>query len=162
MKRSFWIIATTVLLVAAALSIFAFSAQPGEASDAISLRVARFFVVRLHPEFESLSAQEQGALLHTANVAVRKAAHFAEYLLFGAILSMHLRLILPQHGLGFVAGSAFSLGVLYAVFDEWHQFFVSGRTMRLFDLAVDSAGLLCGVAAVSAAAAFFGRKQKRF
>ncbi|MCX7748650.1 MAG: VanZ family protein [Clostridia bacterium] len=73
---------------------------------------------------------------------IRKAGHFLEYLilgvfLYGAISSPTRKakgLWLP-----------FSTGVLYAATDELHQYFVPGRSMRIFDLGIDALGLLAGV-----------------
>jgi VanZ family protein len=67
---------------------------------------------------------------------LRKLAHAGEYAVLGALL---LRAV----------GSvpvAVVLGTLYAVSDEVHQSFVSGRQGSAVDVAIDAAGVLCGVA----------------
>jgi VanZ family protein len=46
-----------------------------------------------------------------------------------------------------VACFALALGAAYALLDEWHQVFVAGRTAQLGDILIDSAGVLCGIAA---------------
>jgi VanZ family protein len=43
---------------------------------------------------------------------------------------------------------AFLLGVGYAITDEVHQHFVSGRHSSPIDVAIDSAGILIGVLAL--------------
>ena len=61
----------------------------------------------------------------------------------------------------FALGYAFS--VLYAATDEFHQLFVEGRSGSLFDVGVDAAGALLGVAAAwvlcSIARKFINRKN---
>jgi VanZ family protein len=71
---------------------------------------------------------------------VRKTAHFIEYgilgfLLFNALNAPRRRRVLLL---------AIVFGILYAASDELHQFFVPGRSMRLIDLGVDAAGVICG------------------
>lgn len=42
----------------------------------------------------------------------------------------------------------FAVGSLYAASDEFHQLFVPGRSGRLTDVLIDSAGLLAGILVV--------------
>lgn len=42
-------------------------------------------------------------------------------------------------------GFAWSLAVLYALSDEWHQSFVPGRTPDIFDIATDAVGAALGL-----------------
>ena len=37
------------------------------------------------------------------------------------------------------------LGVLYAISDEIHQMFSAGRTARIFDVGVDTCGVIFGI-----------------
>ncbi len=36
--------------------------------------------------------------------------------------------------------------VLYAISDEWHQKFVPGRSASIWDVAIDAAGVILGLA----------------
>ena len=67
------------------------------------------------------------------DVALRKGTHFAEYALLCALLFRALRgrLVL-----------AWTLTVLYAVSDEFHQSFVDGRIGTPRDVLIDAAGAL--------------------
>ncbi len=71
------------------------------------------------------------------------AYHFSIYLVLGALCS---RAIKKSWNIGQlkVIIVTLVLGVLYAVTDEYHQSFVSGRTQSLADLAVDALGNLAG------------------
>jgi VanZ family protein len=68
------------------------------------------------------------------DLVLRKLAHFTEYAVLGFLLARAAP-ALP----------AFTLGLLYAVSDEVHQSFVSGRKGAPEDVAVDAVGLLVGV-----------------
>jgi VanZ family protein len=66
---------------------------------------------------------------------LRKAAHITEYAVLGALLLRALGRELPALG----------LGIAYAVTDEIHQHFVSGRHSSPFDVAFDACGVALGL-----------------
>jgi VanZ family protein len=70
------------------------------------------------------------------DLVLRKLAHATEYAILGALL-------VRASGR---AGVAFGLGVLYAVSDEVHQSFVTGRHGAPLDVAVDALGVAVGIA----------------
>jgi VanZ family protein len=76
------------------------------------------------------------------DLVLRKLAHAAEYAVLGALLVRAL----PRPLL------AWSIGSLYAVSDEAHQHFVSGRHASPVDVAIDAAGVALGVLAWQALA----------
>ncbi len=67
------------------------------------------------------------------DLALRKGAHFAEYALLCALLFRALRGRLAL---------AWTLTVLYAVSDEFHQSFVDGRVGTPRDVVIDATGAL--------------------
>lgn len=79
-----------------------------------------------------------------ANFVTRKLAHLIEYailcFLFFRGLKNTLKLNLHQ-----ILALAFLLTVLYALSDEYHQTFISGRTGRFLDIGIDSLGALLGL-----------------
>jgi VanZ family protein len=76
-----------------------------------------------------------GTGLGTWDLVLRKLAHAAEYAVLGALL---VRAV--QRGpLAILIGSA------YAVTDEVHQAFVSGRHASPLDWLIDTAGVVAGV-----------------
>ena len=75
-----------------------------------------------------------GTGLGTWDVALRKLAHLTEYAVLGALLLRAVR----RPPLAVVLGSA------YAVTDEFHQTFVSGRHGSPVDWLIDTAGVLAG------------------
>jgi VanZ family protein len=86
--------------------------------------------------FALSSVPDLGTGLEGWDTLLRKLAHAAEYAVLGALL---LRAV----------GSvpvAVGLGALYAVSDEVHQAFVPGRLGSPVDVAIDTVGVVCGVA----------------
>jgi VanZ family protein len=85
--------------------------------------------------FALSSIPHLGTGLGTWDTILRKGAHVTEYAIFGLLL---LRAVGRE-------GPAFAVGVAYAITDEVHQHFVSGRHASPIDAAIDSAGILIGV-----------------
>jgi VanZ family protein len=67
---------------------------------------------------------------------LRKCAHITEYAVLAFLLARAIGREVP----------AFVAGVVYAVSDELHQSFVRGRHASPVDVAIDSVGLLIGLA----------------
>lgn len=144
-KRSFWSAFFLVAAILTAIMIFCFSAQKGDASQALSdgvtVQVAR--IVR--SDYESMPAPERLSLLELLSTIIRKCAHFCEYALLGFNLAAHLRLRRPKRGARAAGLAAWGVGTLYAATDELHQLFVSERSAQIVDVLIDSAGSLTGV-----------------
>ncbi len=75
------------------------------------------------------------------DVVLRKCAHASEY----AVLALLLYRALGRELEAFVVGFA------YAITDEVHQAFVTGRHASPFDVAMDAAGLAFGLLLLHAA-----------
>jgi len=67
--------------------------------------------------------------------AVKKSAHMVEY---GILICLMIRARLPWH-------KAVIYGVVYAISDEIHQSFVTGRTSKLTDVGFDTVGMLASL-----------------
>ncbi len=90
------------------------------------------------------------AYLQEANVPVRKLAHMFEFavlaVLYQTALARSIAKTNEQSKIKFKHyWLAFSLAVLYALSDEWHQSFVPGRSSSLLDSGVDALGALIGL-----------------
>ncbi len=86
--------------------------------------------------FALSSVPDLGTGLGGWDLLLRKVGHAAEYAVLGALLARAI----PS------APTAVASGVLYAVTDELHQTLVPGRQGSFRDVAIDSAGVLAGVA----------------
>ena len=101
---------------------------------------SRFLV----PFLRWLAPDISDAVVATIQIVIRKCGHLMEYavlavLLFRAFLKNRERFARATV-------TAFILAVVYAVFDEWHQAFVPSRTASPYDVAIDTAGALLGLA----------------
>jgi VanZ family protein len=85
--------------------------------------------------FSSIPSLSTG--LGTWDLVLRKLAHAGEYAVLGALLLRACRS--PRLAVG--------LGVLYAVSDEIHQSFVTGRHAAVTDVLIDTVGVAAGVVA---------------
>ncbi|MBC7250452.1 MAG: VanZ family protein [Anaerolineae bacterium] len=77
------------------------------------------------------------------DVILKKTAHFLEYALLAFLWWRALSGSGPRALWPLIVSGLIS--VLYAVSDEYHQTFVPGRHGQLWDLGVDSAGVLCAL-----------------
>lgn len=119
--------------------IFSFSHDTGDQSskksDAVILQVSSFF------GFSSLSKTRN--FLDIFVVPVRKSAHFLIYFILGILLFSFLREFSNCLGKLFIL--SIFLSFLYACSDEIHQLFVPGRSGRIFDVLLDTAGATLGI-----------------
>ena len=144
----------TLLLM---IMIFGFSAGTGDESSALSLKVTEWLMRLIYPEYYTLNAGRQSGAFALLHLLVRKLAHFGEYALLGAAL----RQFLWTFPLRWPGAAAWTAATLYAVLDEWHQTFVSGRSGQLRDICIDSAGALTGVFLAAAATALIMEELRK-
>ncbi len=123
--------------------IFYFSAQNGEDSSAVSGGITDRLLHLLWRNFDQMTVTGQEQLRGQLTFVVRKGAHFTEYAILGFLVSGFLGSF--SIGIFRRVPIAWLCGTLYACSDELHQMFTDGRSPKLFDLMVDSAGVLTGV-----------------
>lgn len=137
-KFNIWIIISIVLVILWMITIFWFSSQVGDDSSATSgntiRKIVKFF-------YTNITTENLELIVQTLQPFVRKLAHFTIYTIGGFLLyNLSIQLKLKSkfiNSLGF--------GILYAISDEIHQFFVPGRSCRIFDVFVDTCGLITGI-----------------
>lgn len=140
--------------------IFAFSAQNGTQSSKTSGRIVTEVIRVFLPDYDSLTQAEQERLLHAVTLAVRKGAHFTEYMILGGLLWGLCRTYTGKKWR--TVWVSWMIGSAYAATDELHQMFSDGRTPKVTDAAIDSAGVLCGAALCLAVwCILLCRKKKR-
>jgi hypothetical protein len=93
--------------------------------------------------FALSSIPDLGTGLGGWDLALRKAAHVAEYAILGALLARAL----SDAVVGWVWISWLA-GTVYAATDELHQHFVPGREASGVDIVLDAIGVAVGVLAV--------------
>lgn len=122
-----------VLLIIWMIVIFLMSHQPGEISSSQSDLLLKFFSfigIELNDYFGEL-----------ATFIVRKTAHFSEYMiLFFLAYNVLKNYINTRKGRLLLIVFVF----LYACTDEFHQYFIPGRSMAFKDVLIDTSGGLGG------------------
>ncbi len=138
-----WIILCLILTVAWMAVIFGFSAQTALESGSLSALIAEPVTKWLAQLAGGMTAEAEAALYLQVHIVVRKLAHFTEYAILGGLLVLlgwqfrirRFKRVIPL----------WMLGTVYAALDEWHQSFTPGRACSVWDVLIDSCGVLCGV-----------------
>lgn len=124
--------------------IFAFSAQEQEESSAVSESFS-YRMVRSADSFLGLNWDDER--LHEIADAiegyVRKAAHMTEFAILAVLIYIWLGKWQFTKKKTMLLSMLFT--ALYAASDETHQLFVAGRSGRITDVMIDSAGAVLGV-----------------
>ena len=138
--------------------IFYFSHQPSEVSSETSGGAIEF-ILKITNITDGMSEQEKIELIDSMQHIVRKLAHFTIYLIGGVII----------YGLVFqyeknskkIIFYSLLIGILYAISDEIHQYFIPGRSNEIKDVLIDSLGLLIGIIFVNIVIFLTKTKMKR-
>lgn len=121
----------TILCVVAIGAIFFNSSLDAAESTGMS----NPFVDGINRFFESLRLD-----VTVTEKTVRKTAHFTEYAILGALLSVTTYLYAKKRREAFAM--AFPLGCAVALCDEVIQLFPKGRSSEVTDMLIDIAGIL--------------------
>ena len=125
--------------------IFFFSHQPATESSELISGITEVIVDMVHviaPDNDQMFNQD------IINFSIRKAAHFGVYLVLGLLVFNGLiHSSIPRSK---VIILALLICVLYAISDEFHQLFVTGRSGQVSDVLLDSSGGLVGVLLMNA------------
>ena len=139
------ILLSLLLVLAVMVMIYCFSAQTGEESGALSGRLTRWVVGLVVPGLEDMDPVARENLLNTVGLIVRKLGHFTEFALLGFSLMLHICQLQKKWSVRLPLWWAWGIGALYAASDEFHQSFVGGRGPSVWDVMIDSGGVIAGV-----------------
>ena len=113
---------------------------------AVAACMATIFFFSSQAASDSQSMSDKFAFLidftENAKSIIRKIAHFLEFAALGALLSNAFYFTFRKHR----PLVSFICGCIYAASDELHQLFVEGRACRIFDVFIDSLGVISGIA----------------
>lgn len=144
MKVKVFRVFSFLLLVSWMGLIFWFSSKNSTESSATSGGLLNWLINIFYRDFDLLTEAKQTAFLTVATVWIRKGAHAFIYMILGVFAFLNvaslrkIRLLVRLFmGWGFC--------ILYAVSDEWHQTFISGRSGEIRDIIIDSLGALIGL-----------------
>ena len=130
-KNLSWILVITWMAV-----IFLLSAQPANDSASLSTGITDWIYQLLINVFPNLN-------IETLHLLIRKLAHFTIYLVLGVLLLNALSHNEQKQSANIVL--ALLVSSLYAISDEIHQVFVSGRAGQISDVLIDIIGSLIGI-----------------
>jgi len=89
---------------------------------------------------------------------IKKAAHLTEYaILFSLIFRAFYQSWYPKKGIDYWENMALISTLIFAISDEWHQSFITGRTATIRDILIDFIGILIGLSIIK-----WLNKQQKF
>lgn len=145
MKKQLYRIVTGILAVAWMCLIFSFSNQPATESSKVSGGLCHRLVERANDTLHlDMTEKQQLTMAEKIEYPVRKAAHMTEYAILGLLSFAFYRGILKKEKRQFLA--ALLTAVVYAATDEFHQYFIPGRSAEVMDVCIDTLGALIGLA----------------
>ena len=128
-----------ILIVAWMGIVFEFSNQKGTKSSNTSRKVT----VAVVQAVSDKTVEENEPIIEKTEKVIRKLAHYTIYTVGGFLIMNYTyttNLKLKEKVLYSIA-----FGTGYAVTDELHQFFMPGRSARVFDVGIDTLGVLTGI-----------------
>ena len=128
-----------ILIVIWMMVIFNFSNQGGTKSSGTSSKVTKIIINVITKDKEEPNKQT----MERIEKVVRKGAHYTIYTI-GGFLIMNYTYSMEKTKKQKILGSLL-FGAFYAGTDELHQYFVPGRSARLFDVGLDTIGVLTGI-----------------
>lgn len=142
MKIIIYRIILLILLAATFTCIFNFSAQNGPQSSSVSQKVAKI-IIDILPSTKNLEEEQKNNLVEQSQKIIRKGAHFSIYMVVGIlIMAFMCTYNVKQKTRIFVS---ICVGLLYAISDETHQYFIPGRQASLIDVGIDTCGVITGI-----------------
>lgn len=142
MKKTVFRYVCLAFALAVMVFIFIMSSEGAELSGSTSGRFIIFFSDIFVSKFRNGTPEFRAAYVELLQHFVRKTAHFTVFAALGFFGSG----VLSTYNLKKLRVWFFSLAfcVLYAISDEIHQLFVSGRSGELKDVLIDSLGSAVG------------------
>jgi hypothetical protein len=139
----------TALIIFWMMTIFGFSSENGEESQSLSDKITVQVIEIIEPEYNSLEVSQQKIIFDRTSFFVRKTGHYGEYGILGFLVAGLLATFgkirkLKKKKLTTVLITT-TICMLYAATDEFHQGFVDGRSPKVMDVLIDTAGGLTAV-----------------
>ena len=144
-------ILSAILVITMLCVIFRFSAADATHSSHLSEGVCIRLVREVSAIFpEQFPKEKLVKVAEAIEYPVRKCAHFTEYAVLGITVNLYLWMCYRVEMLSITLSiwnfiiRAEIFCALYACSDEFHQYFVPGRSCKFFDVCVDSSGAFFG------------------
>ena len=131
-----------IMLVITFYMIFSFSAQDAELSGSLSRNVTEF-IVKIISKIKTMDVTMQFNLIEKLHPIIRKFAHFSIYTIVGFSV-MGFMCTFDMKNI-FKLLISFGVGIIYAISDEIHQYYIPGRCASIMDVCIDTLGVLTGI-----------------
>lgn len=128
-----------ILIIIWMIVVFIFSNQGGNESGEISSKATK--VVANIVAKDKKESKEQ--IVEKFEIVVRKGAHYTIYTIGGFLIINYTYSMEKAKKEKIFYSLLF--GIFYASTDELHQYFVPGRSARLYDVGIDTLGVLTGI-----------------
>ena len=128
-----------ILLIIWASTIFMFSHQGGEQSSGTSQGTVRIVLENIIPNH--LTENQREELIQKIEPFIRKLAHYVIYIIGGILIYSFMKTFSVKRP--FILSQI--IGTVYAITDEWHQYFMPGRSAQISDILLDAFGVLTGI-----------------
>lgn len=133
-----------ILILLNCITIFYFSNQIADNSGKQSSKVVEI-VLKLIPFIDNMQEPDRTTIIQTIlTPIVRKMAHFSIYAMLG-ILTINYTNTIEEKKITKRIIYALTFCMLYAITDEFHQYFIPGRSAEIRDVLIDSLGALIGI-----------------
>ncbi len=128
-----------ILSIAWMVVIFLFSSRSSTELNVKNSFIVNVLKIIFYPSFDSFNPNRQEHILSNISFFVSKTAHYGEYGILAFFLFYAFAFI-KKYKIRYSIIIIISL--LYAISDEFHQNFSSGRTPRIQDVCIDTLGAL--------------------
>ena len=128
-----------ILIIIWMIIVFLFSGQKGAESGETSRKVT----VEIMQMITGKNIDENNPLIEKMETVIRKLAHYTIYTIGGFLIMNYVYTIEKSQKQKILYSIAFGAG--YAITDELHQYFVPERSARVFDVVIDTTGVVTGI-----------------
>ncbi len=141
-------VVTAVLLVLWCVLIFSLSSQNADDSSETSGKLTQTVISVIYPDFSEMDSERQEDVVHNTTFVIRKAAHFSIFAILGVLSFLSVVTYKePNYRLKTLISVVFC--IIYAITDELHQIFISGRSGEVRDVFIDSIGSVLAIMILS-------------
>lgn len=123
------------------------SKSNGKSADMLSIIIAdaldvsnEYGITNLHPDDAKIERASK-----IMNTPMRKVMHASVYFVLAFVLMILANIITEHNYFGITFIIALVLTIFFAITDEYHQMYVSGRSGQAIDVIIDSIGAVLGL-----------------
>lgn len=143
MSRKALIYTTGALVILWMVIVFILSNQPSYETKNTSLGFTKI-LVNIIAKTTDITEIEKEEVIIQLNPYIRKIAHYLLYTIGGIFIIINVKQYKNLNKENTIIISTI-IGILYAITDEIHQYFVPGRSSKIQDVYIDALGIITGI-----------------